>query len=137
EMRRIAFSQAYSLLRLAKQAASLGSYDEAERLLNETLRLDPKNGEAEAAKAAVIKARAEGKGKGPRELRLINFQPNPEALPQGEDAPAGSLLGEASKNRKVIIEQATTEVQIGLNEARAMMGRSPDAARSALRQLVD
>src|SRR6185369_7134095 len=81
--------------------------------------------------------------------RLINFQPaGAEAVPANAgaapgapvndlDQPAGATLGEASKNRKVIQELVTTEVQNGLNEARAVMGRSPDAARSVLRQLVD
>ena len=162
EMRRLAFVGAYQLLHLGKQAAAMGNYVEAERLLNEALRKDPNNGEAKAAKEAVIKARAEGKGAGPRELRLINFQQNadpaapaaaadpnavlpapaaavpPVAAPANdEDAAAGSLLEGAAKERKVIMEIVTTEVQNGLNEARSVMGRSPDSARATLKALVD
>ncbi len=47
------------------------------------------------------------------------------------------MLGEASRQTQVIIQIMTTEVQNGLNQARGIMGRDPDAARAALKALQE
>ena len=158
EMRRLVNVEAYSLLQLGKQAVAVGSYDQAEKLVAEALRLDPSNGEAKAIRTAVLTARKEGKSGGTHDLKLVNFQPPageavpgapaPDAPPaaappaaaaapaDGEVAPGG-MLGEASRQTQVIVQIMTTEVQNGLNQARSIMGRDPDAARAALKALQE
>ncbi len=157
EMRRLVNVEAYSLLQLGKQAVAVGSYDQAEKLVAEALRLDPSNGEAKAIRTAVLTARKEGKAGGAHDLKLINFQPPAgeavpgapaadapaAAAPQAATAPAdgevapGGMLGEASRQTQVIVQIMTTEVQNGLNQARSIMGRDPDAARAALKALQE
>ena len=157
EMRRLVNVEAYSLLQLGKQAVAVGSYDQAEKLIAEALRLDPSNGEAKAIRTAVLTARKEGKAGGTHDLKLVNFQPPageavpgapapdaaPAAAPPAAAAPAdgdvapGGMLGEASRQTQVIIQIMTTEVQNGLNQARGIMGRDPDAARAALKALQE
>ena len=157
EMRRLVNVEAYSLLQLGKQAVAVGSYDQAEKLVAEALRLDPSNGEAKAIRTAVLTARKEGKSGGTHDLKLVNFQPPageavpgapapdapPAAAPPAAAAPAdgevapGGMLGEASRQTQVIVQIMTTEVQNGLNQARSIMGRDPDAARAALKALQE
>jgi tetratricopeptide (TPR) repeat protein len=88
EMRRLVNAEAYSLLQLGKQAVAVGSFDEADKLVNEALRLDPNNGEAKAIRFAVLSARKEGKAGGTHDLKMVRFQPAP-----GE--PAAPAAGEA------------------------------------------
>jgi len=158
DLRRLVFRQADALLKLGKQAVAIGSYDQAEKLVDEALKLDPANGEAKAIRNAVLTARKEGKAGGTHDLRMVNFQPaagdaaapaaaGAEAVPNApaaaaapaatDEAAAGSMLGEAGRQTQVIKQIITTEVQNGLNQARAVMGRDPDAARAALKSLRD
>jgi hypothetical protein len=158
DMRRLVNVEAYSLLQLGKQAVAVGSYDQAEKLVDEALRLDPANGEAQAIRNAVLTARKEGKAGQPHDLKLVNFQPAageavpgapvaeppaapaagaPAAAPGEAEAAPGSLLGEAGVQSNVIKQIITVEVQNGLNQARSIMGRDPDAARGALKALQD
>lgn len=152
EMRRIVFAKAYALLQLAKQAVAVGSYDQAQRLVGEALHMDPNNGEALALRKSVETALKEGKGT-TQELRLVNFQPAAPGAPADAGAPAAvppaagaeavpapsavpsNLLDEAAQRNKVVQQVVTTEVQNGVNAARALMGRDADGAIAMLKSL--
>lgn len=102
EMRRLVNAEAYSLLQLGKQAVAVGSFDEADKLVNEALRLDPNNGEAKAIRFAVMSARKEGKAGGTHDLKMVRFQPAadpfappPAAPAAGAPAAAAPAAGEA------------------------------------------
>ena len=161
EMRRLVNVEAYSLLQLGKQAVAVGSYDQAEKLVNEALRLDPTSGEAKAMKFAVLTARKEGKFTGDH-LKMVKFQqagdpvaPPAEAVPAAPAAPAaaapggvapvdadgdpnaGGLLNAAQANARIISQVIQTEVQQGISQARGVMGRDPDSARATLKALSD
>jgi tetratricopeptide (TPR) repeat protein len=166
EMRRLVNVEAYSLLQLGKQAVAVGSYDQAEKLVNEALRLDPTSGEAKAMQFAVLTARKEGKFTGDH-LKMVKFQqagdPIAPAAPAAEVVPAapagaapagaapagaapadadgdpnaGNLLNAAQANARIISQVIQTEVQQGISQARGIMGRDPDSARATLKALSD
>ncbi|MBL8830191.1 MAG: VWA domain-containing protein [Planctomycetaceae bacterium] len=128
----------HALAILAQQALATGSYDHAEQLSGEVLRLDATHPEALAIRHAIAKART-SKSTGPRTLKLVNFQVAPEAIPAPAVGPAadGNLLERIQEERKVLEQLMRLEVTTTINKGRAMFGTEPGAAIDLLKLALD
>jgi tetratricopeptide (TPR) repeat protein len=141
EMRRLTNVESRALVRLARQAMATGSLDQADKLAEQALKLDVSDPEALAVRKAVAKARQSGVRPTGRELRLVNFQPaaNPlpasgaDQLPAPQAPPAGDLLREVEEQQRVRQGAIQADVQNTLNQARSMMGTSPEQAANMLK----
>ncbi|HEY5315422.1 MAG TPA: hypothetical protein VIK18_23025, partial [Pirellulales bacterium] len=81
EVRRMTNVESRSLVRLARQALATGSFDQADKLAAQALKLDVSDPEALAVRNAVAKARTGGVRPAAGELKLVNFQPPAEHVP--------------------------------------------------------
>ena len=120
----------FNMAQLARQALNSGDLDNADRLAQQVLRRDPQNREARAVADEVAQRRAGGPGAapaGPADLNLVG--PGPRA-PGGAgpfDA-AGAFVDEVERQRKLVAQMITADVQNTLNQARGKMSTEPVGA---------
>ncbi len=147
EVRESAKRNAGNLNKLGLHALQSGDVKGAEEIANEVLRKDPGNTEAKAIKGAAER------GPITTEIALVqDAQPAPAAPPANngnalvldgsddvdtslEDSP--TFLQNVENERKVLAGKLQAVVENGLEEARDLMGRSPEKAIQELKLLLE
>ncbi len=132
-----------SLLNLARQSFAAGSIDHAEKLLDEVLRRDPDDPEAQALQRAIARQRAgepapdeavAGPAQplpppgGAADLNLVG----PGAPGLGAGGPSEFAAGIAAE-RTIVTQVIQAEARNAINQARGQMGQDPEGAIQQLK----
>ncbi|MBX7166550.1 MAG: hypothetical protein K1X74_09415 [Pirellulales bacterium] len=160
EVRQMMNRQVSDLRELGQQAIATGDLDQAEQLAAEAKRISPTDPETMALVGAVTRARKQGTSmqRGnrtaaqpaagqPGDLRLARQAPPapveevvPGTVREGDvvtEDPgladdSGEFLNEVEEENRILNEAVQAQVQQALNNARAIMAREPDVAKSSL-----
>ncbi len=142
----------YNLTELARQALELNDVASAQRMAEAALAQDPQNQAARKILTQVRQVSQEVAAPAAPAPAAPGAAPAQPAAPQapaadlnlvGPAAPAapaevpGALAEQVLRDRRILAEAITKDVQAAINQARQMMGTNPETARDQLKLKLD